>query len=87
MVIYRHSMVILPFCVIKLINLLNYHGMAVNYHGIFETNDIKHNLTKMGVNYCGILNLEKVGVYFSSNLPRYCFITLAFGANVIKLLW
>ncbi len=34
-VIYRHSMVIPSFCVIKLYyNLGNYHGMAVNYHGI-----------------------------------------------------
>jgi hypothetical protein len=30
-VIYCHSMVIPSFCVIK---LGNYHGMAVNYHGI-----------------------------------------------------
>jgi hypothetical protein len=44
-VIYCHSMVILPFCVIKLYHLGNYHGMTVNYHGICETNVIKHNLT------------------------------------------
>ncbi len=44
-VIYWHSMVTLPFCVIKLYYLGNYHGMAVNYHGICETNVIKHNLT------------------------------------------
>jgi hypothetical protein len=31
MVIYCHTMVIPSFCVIK---LGNYHGMAVNYHGI-----------------------------------------------------
>jgi hypothetical protein len=31
--IYCHSMVI-PSCVIKLYYLGNYHGMAVNYHGI-----------------------------------------------------
>jgi hypothetical protein len=39
----------------------------------------------MRVNYCGILNLEKVGFYYFGNLPRYCFVTLAPGANVIKL--
>jgi hypothetical protein len=33
-VIYCHSMVIPSFCVIKLYYLGNYHGMAVNYHGI-----------------------------------------------------
>ena len=33
-VIYCHSMVISSFCVIKLYYLGNYHGMAVNYHGI-----------------------------------------------------
>ena len=33
-VIYCHSMVIPLFCVIKLYHLGNYHGMAVNYHGI-----------------------------------------------------
>jgi hypothetical protein len=32
-VIYHHSMVIMSFCVIKLHNLGNYHGMAVNIHG------------------------------------------------------
>ncbi len=31
---YCHSMVISSFCVIKLHYLGNYHGMAVNYHGI-----------------------------------------------------
>jgi hypothetical protein len=39
----------------------------------------------MRVNYRGILNLEKVRFYFLGNLPCYCFITLAPGANVIKL--
>jgi hypothetical protein len=34
MVIYCHSMVIPSFCVTKLYYLGNYHGMAVNYHGI-----------------------------------------------------
>ena len=33
-VIYHHSTVIPSFCVIKLYYLGNYHGMAVNYHGI-----------------------------------------------------
>ncbi len=33
-VIYCHSMAIPSFCVIKLFYLGNYHGMAVNYHGI-----------------------------------------------------
>ncbi len=33
-VIYHHSMVILSFCVIELYYPENYHGMAVNYHGI-----------------------------------------------------
>ncbi len=33
-VICHHSMVILSFCVIKLYYPENYHGMAVNYHGI-----------------------------------------------------
>jgi hypothetical protein len=33
-VIYHHSMVILSFCVIKLYYPENYHGMAVNYHGV-----------------------------------------------------
>jgi hypothetical protein len=31
-VIYRHSMVIPSFCVIKLYYLSNYPGIAVNYH-------------------------------------------------------
>ncbi len=44
-VIYCHSMVILLFCVVKLYDLGNYCGMAVNYRGICETNVIKHNLT------------------------------------------
>ncbi len=30
---YRHSMVILSFCVIKLNYLVNYHGMAVKNNG------------------------------------------------------
>ncbi len=38
----------------------------------------------MRVNYHGILNLEKVGFYYLGNLPWYCFITLAPGANAIK---
>ncbi len=33
-VIYHHSMVIQSFCVIKLYYPENYHGIAVNYHGI-----------------------------------------------------
>jgi hypothetical protein len=33
-VIYCHSVVISSFCAIKLYYLGNYHGMAVNYHGI-----------------------------------------------------
>jgi hypothetical protein len=33
-VIYRHSMVIRSFCVIKPYHPGNYRGMAVNYHGI-----------------------------------------------------
>jgi hypothetical protein len=32
-IIYCHSIVILPFYVIKLYNLVNEHGMAVNYQG------------------------------------------------------
>jgi hypothetical protein len=44
-VIYRHSVVIWSFCVIKQHFLGNYCGMAVNYHGISVTNVIKHNLT------------------------------------------
>ncbi len=44
-VIYHHSMVILSFCVIKPYCLGDYHGTAVNYHDICETNVIKHNLT------------------------------------------
>ncbi len=44
-VIYRHFMVILSFCGITLYYSGNYHGMAVYYHGICETNVIKHNLT------------------------------------------
>ncbi len=43
-VIYRHSMVIPAFCVIKQHYLGNYCGMAVKYHGIYLTNVIKHNL-------------------------------------------
>jgi hypothetical protein len=31
----------------------------------------------MGVVYCGILNLEKVGFYGHGNLLQYCYITLA----------
>jgi hypothetical protein len=44
-VIYCHSMVISPFCVIKQHYLGNYCGMVVNYNGIYITNVIKHNLT------------------------------------------
>ncbi len=33
-VLYCHSMVILSFCVMKLIYLGNYHGMALNFHVI-----------------------------------------------------
>jgi hypothetical protein len=33
-VIYHHSMVIPPFCAIKLYYLGNYHGIAVNYCSI-----------------------------------------------------
>jgi hypothetical protein len=43
--IYLHSMVMPSFCAIKLNDLGNYSGMAVNYHGVCETNAIKHNLT------------------------------------------
>jgi hypothetical protein len=39
----------------------------------------------MRVNYCGILNIDKVGFYYLGNLLQYCFVTLAPGANVIKL--
>jgi hypothetical protein len=42
--IYRLSMVILSFCVIKPYYRGNSHGMAVNYHGVCETNVIKHYL-------------------------------------------
>ncbi len=45
MVIYCRSVVIPSFCVIKMQYLGNYGGMAVNYHGIFVTNVIKHNLS------------------------------------------
>jgi len=44
-VINYHSMVIQPFCVIKLHYIGNYCGMAVNYYGICITNVINHNLT------------------------------------------
>jgi hypothetical protein len=44
-VIYRHSMVILSFCVIKQHYLGNQCGMAVNYLGICVIKVIKHNLT------------------------------------------
>ncbi len=36
----------------------------------------------MGVNYRGILNLEKVGVLLCSNLPQYCFVTLALPTDI-----
>ncbi len=44
-VIYCHSMVISSFCVIKLYYLGNYHGMAVNYHGI----KLFYNITQKSV--------------------------------------
>ncbi len=44
-VIYCRSMVIPSFCVIKQHYLGNYGGMVVNYHGIYLTNVMKHNLT------------------------------------------
>jgi hypothetical protein len=62
-------MVILSFCVWKLETLF---GNLGNYSG-------------MAVNYQGILTLEKLGYNYCSNLPQYCFITLAPGVNVIKL--
>ncbi len=49
-VIYRHSMVILSFCVMKQHYLGHYCGMGVNYCGICVTNVIKHDLTKNGSN-------------------------------------
>jgi hypothetical protein len=73
MVIYCHSTVILSFCVIKLYYDGHYCEMAVNYQGICETSVIKHNLTKIEVNYRGISNLEKLGFYYCSNLPQYLF--------------
>jgi hypothetical protein len=45
MVIYCHSMVIPSFCVIKLYYLGNYHGKAVNYHGI----KLFYNITQKSV--------------------------------------
>jgi len=35
----------------------------------------------MGVNFYGILNLEKVGFYYRCNIPQRCFITLAPGVG------
>ncbi len=74
-------MVILSFYVIKPYYLGNYHGTAVNYHGIWETNVIKHNLTEYESKLLRYFKARKVGFYYLGNLPRYCFITLAPGLN------
>jgi hypothetical protein len=41
----------------------------------------------MGVKYCGISNLEKVGFYYYSNLPQCCYITLAPGDRNWQLIY
>jgi hypothetical protein len=48
-VIYHHSMVILSFCVIKLHQIGNYLGMAVNYHGILTLEKVR-----LKLQYCFI---------------------------------
>jgi hypothetical protein len=58
-VIYCHFKVIPSYCTIELFYLGNYHGIAVNYHGICVTNKISVQYFSMAVNYCGILTLEK----------------------------
>jgi hypothetical protein len=80
-VIYCHSMVMLPFCVIKQHYLGNYCGMAVNYHGICITNVIKHNLTQNGSIILHHFNPRKSRVKISMVIYRGTFITLAPGYN------
>jgi hypothetical protein len=45
-VIYHHSMVVPSFCVIKLFNLGNYSGMAVNYQGILTLEKVRLKLPR-----------------------------------------
>ncbi len=61
--------------------------MAVNYHGIYVTNVIKHNLTKSGNNIPWYSNPRKSRVKIIVVIYHVIFITLALGANVIKILW
>ncbi len=41
----------------------------------------------MGVNYCGILNLEKVGFYYCGNLLRYLFYNIGPWGQFLQHFW
>ncbi len=75
------------FCVIKPYYLGNYCGTAVNYHGIYVTNVIKHNLTKSGNNIPRYFNPRKSRVKINAVIYHSIFIKLALGANAIRILW
>jgi hypothetical protein len=66
MVIYRHSMVIVSFCVIKHYYYIKYHRMAVNYCGKKFYNigpRIQRDKTSLSlIKYHSILTLELVGL-------------------------
>jgi hypothetical protein len=71
--------------VIKLFTAVIYHhSMVIPSFCVIKLCYSENNYG-MAVNYHGILTLEKVGLKYHRNLPRYCFITLAPGDNVIKL--
>jgi hypothetical protein len=51
--------------------------MAVNFHGMCETNVIKHNLTFNGCKLLRYFKPRRSRVYYHGNLPQHCFVTLA----------
>jgi hypothetical protein len=81
-VIYRHSKVIPSFFVIKQQYLGNYCGMAVNYHGIFVTNVIKHNLTYNNSNILHHFNPRKSRVKITAVIYHSIFVTLVPGQTI-----
>ncbi len=70
------------FGVIKQHYLVNYCGMAVNYHGICVTNIIKHYLTLNSSNILHHFNPRKSRVKITAVIYRGNFITLAPGDDV-----
>ncbi len=88
-IIYCHTMVIPSFCVIKPYYLGNYHGMAVNYHGIVLLHLPKKRVCFKCQTYhtivifCVNLTLEIVGLKLTQLLTTVLFYNI--GTSVIKL--